>query len=465
MSARAAIALNWDDAWDSGSDDEANTRSKSSTKPVPAAQPSRSDSDYAFVQKPSSYPPHASWTVITNDLHESNDIPDSFKAGPSKSSIREDVEKILEDPLNLTNHFHIRSSSPQPATSKPQSKASLARERSLRTNRRHKFVECLSQPDVSITDLRKLAWSGIPPVLRPVAWPLLLGYLPLAANQRCSTLSRKRAEYQNLVDVTFAKGREGLDQSIWHQIEIDVPRTRPGIKLWMCQSTQRSLERILYVWAIRHPASGYVQGINDLVTPFFQVFLSAYLTIPSAVASSYNDTELFDPALLPPKILQAIEADTFWCLSRLLDGIQDNYIMAQPGIHRSVRRMTELVARIDPALSKHLKNEGVEFMQFAFRWMNCLLMREMEVRNTIRMWDTYLAEGPDAFSQFHLYVCSAFLVKWTDKLQEMDFQSIIMFLQSLPTQKWSEHDIELLLSEAFLLNSVWHHAQSHFNDS
>ncbi len=36
---------------------------------------------------------------------------------------------------------------------------------------------------------------------------------------------------------------------------------------------------MLYVWAIRHPASGYVQGINDLATPFFQVFLSAYIGI------------------------------------------------------------------------------------------------------------------------------------------------------------------------------------------
>jgi len=36
-------------------------------------------------------------------------------------------------------------------------------------------------------------------------------------------------------------------------------------------------ERVLYIWAIRHPASGYVQGINDLVTPFFVVFLSEYL--------------------------------------------------------------------------------------------------------------------------------------------------------------------------------------------
>lgn len=37
-------------------------------------------------------------------------------------------------------------------------------------------------------------------------------------------------------------------------------------------------ERILYIWAIRHPASGYVQGINDLVTPFFVVFLSEFVS-------------------------------------------------------------------------------------------------------------------------------------------------------------------------------------------
>lgn len=36
-------------------------------------------------------------------------------------------------------------------------------------------------------------------------------------------------------------------------------------------------ERILFIWAIRHPASGYVQGINDLVTPFFIVFVFEYI--------------------------------------------------------------------------------------------------------------------------------------------------------------------------------------------
>lgn len=42
-----------------------------------------------------------------------------------------------------------------------------------------------------------------------------------------------------MVDLAFARGKEGLDQQIWHQIEIDVPRTRPGVRLWMHEATQR----------------------------------------------------------------------------------------------------------------------------------------------------------------------------------------------------------------------------------
>ncbi|KAK0212906.1 rab-GTPase-TBC domain-containing protein [Desarmillaria ectypa] len=408
-----------------------------------------------------------------------NPNPPPGKATVYKSSIREDTDSILNDPLHGIRHRSRKNRSPSsPRISKeghieaPEKSEKLMREKSIRSNRRHKFVECLSNEDVNIAELRKLSWAGIPDDLRPMAWQLLLGYLPLPTPLRTITLARKREEYISLVEVAFARDREGLDQQIWHQIEIDVPRTRPGVRLWMHAATQRSLERILYVWAIRHPASGYVQGINDLVTPFFQVFLSAYID---------SNPEDFDPSLLPSQVLDAIEADSFWCLSRLLDGIQDNYIFAQPGIQRSVRRMAELVARIDGNISfivhffaangdidlaplfAHLEAQSVEFMQFAFRWMNCLLMREISVQNTIRMWDTYLAEGPDAFSQFHLYVCSAFLVKWSDKLRQMDFQGIIMFLQSLPTQDWGDHEIEMLLSEAFVLNSIWHNAQSHFN--
>jgi len=35
------------------------------------------------------------------------------------------------------------------------------------------------------------------------------------------------------------------------------------------------LIRILFAWTMRHPASAYVQGINDLAAPMLLVFLTA----------------------------------------------------------------------------------------------------------------------------------------------------------------------------------------------
>lgn len=45
----------------------------------------------------------------------------------------------------------------------------------------------------------------------------------------------------------------------------------------LCLFFLKIFERILFIWAIRHPASGYVQGINDLVTPFFVVYVFEYI--------------------------------------------------------------------------------------------------------------------------------------------------------------------------------------------
>ncbi|RPB16559.1 RabGAP/TBC [Morchella conica CCBAS932] len=321
-----------------------------------------------------------------------------------------------------------------------------------RIKRINKFKRILQSSTVDLNELREISWNGIPDELRPMAWQMLLGYLPANSDRRINTLERKRKEFIDGVKQAFVRGTAGLDQTIWHQISIDVPRTNPHIPLYGFETTQRSLERILYVWAIRHPASGYVQGINDLVTPFFQVFLSAYID---------GEVETFNPNSLPKEVLDVIEADSFWCLTKLLDGIQDNYIHTQPGIQRQVAGLRDLVQRIDNSLTKHLAEQGVEFIQFSFRWMNCMLMRELSVKNTIRMWDTYMAEGQAGFSEFHLYVCAAFLVKWSEPLQKMDFQETMMFLQALPTQSWGEKEMEILLSEAFLWQSLFRNSSAH----
>ena len=95
----------------------------------------------------------------------------------------------------------------------------------------------------------------------------------------------------------------------------------------------------MFTWALRHPASGYVQGINDLVTPFFVVFLSEYIN--STIDTCNVEKEVSNENLL------MVEADCFWCMSNLLNYIQDNYTFAQIGIQRMIFRFEELVTHID----------------------------------------------------------------------------------------------------------------------
>ncbi|CAK9291048.1 unnamed protein product [Gordionus sp. m RMFG-2023] len=317
-----------------------------------------------------------------------------------------------------------------------------------------KFSKLMSSENLDIDELIKLSWSGIHPKYRPLTWKILSHYIPTCVGRRKETLDRKRKEYFAFVVKYYPSRFEEIHKDMYRQIHIDIPRMNPLIDLFQQPTVQDMFERILYIWAMRHPASGYVQGINDLVTPFFVVFLSEY--VPSGTSI---DNFVIDK--LSQDILKDLESDSFWCVSNLLDGIQDNYTFAQPGIQEKVNVLKHLVSRINVPLYNHLRENEVEYLQFAFRWMNNLLMREIPLKCTIRLWDTYLSET-NGFSHFHLYVCVAFLNDWSDRiLREKDFQGIMLLVQNLPTKNWSEKEIGMILAEAYKLKYIFADSPRH----
>lgn len=91
-----------------------------------------------------------------------------------------------------------------------------------------------------------------------------------------SQMERKHIEYLGIVKQHFGPGSI-QNASIMHQIKIDVPRTAPSTPLFREALVRESLERILYCVSIRRPASSYVQGMNDLLTPIYSVLFSEYL--------------------------------------------------------------------------------------------------------------------------------------------------------------------------------------------
>lgn len=57
---------------------------------------------------------------------------------------------------------------------------------------------------------------------------------------------------------------------------------------------------------------------------------------------------------IDPESLIQVEADTFWCLSKLVDDIQDNYTELQPGVHKILNKMKKLIEQKDAEALEHL---------------------------------------------------------------------------------------------------------------
>jgi hypothetical protein len=307
------------------------------------------------------------------------------------------------------------------------------------------FQRLLSEPNIDLAQLRRLSWSGVPAPVRSVVWKLLLGYLPVSLARREAALAKRRAEYATYLadffycglsaeeyyarergsNISAAAGdgsvtqqqqpppplhRSEQEQEVLKQIKQDVPRTSPGVSFFKLPPVQASLERVLYAFAVRHPASGYVQGMNDLVTPFYAAGMREHFGVDILKTVGPADDEAAVAAeaqraleaVQDPVALGLLEGDCYWCLSLLLDSIQDHYTFAQPGIQRMVFKLEELVQRIDgngntpgaggggsatntpskthaagPAaaatsanhvgLAAHLARENVQFLHFGFR--------------------------------------------------------------------------------------------------
>lgn len=85
---------------------------------------------------------------------------------------------------------------------------------------------------------------------------------------------------------------------------------------------------------MRHPSSGYVQGLNDIVTPFIIVFLSDYVKLDLqklGLPEDFNE--------VTKEQFNIVEADSYWCFCKILDRILDNYTSSWPGIQKSFSRL------------------------------------------------------------------------------------------------------------------------------
>jgi hypothetical protein len=373
-------------------------------------------------------------------------------------------KKIIEGMLTKIGNIFSqssRSSAKDSDQSSPQSRPMTGSMRN--TGRMIKFLNLIGANHPDSDELRELLWSGCPSEaysVRLTSWQILLGYIPLRPDRRDEILTKKRHEYKDLskeYDLLHPSQLSESDRRTIHQVLIDIPRTCTGgaIDLKSCDHVMEVLQRVLTIWSIRNPACGYVQGMNDIAIPLLIVLLEAYYS---------TSIEQIDLIGIAPTNMSDIECDLYWMFSRLLQDLQDHYTFSQPGIQRMNKRLKEVIQRMDRELYSHFEEEQIDILQLSFRWYNCLLTREFDYRCVIRIWDTLIAER-EGFSVFIVYFCSVLLLKHSAELKDMDMQQIMTLFNGGFNQyrKYNSDNIDTLLSEAYIMKSLFHSAPKHLN--
>ena len=242
------------------------------------------------------------------------------------------------------------------------------------------------------------------------------------------------------------------EYKIYQEIIKDVLRTDPKYEIFQIELIKKMMTRVLYIWSMRHQESCYNQGFSDLVMPFFIVFFNEYFpNLNNEDIIKIKESNLLNFNM---EIFQNIESDIYWCFTNMMNKIHINYIQ-QSGVNQMIKKLKEIIKFADIDLFFHLQKLQINFVQFAFSWMNCYLTREFNIILIIRMWDTYFSED-DGFNNFHIFVCACLLLNFSDNLKQIDnFNEIIKFLKNLPTSNWTLENIEVLLAKAYQISVLF----------
>ena len=256
--------------------------------------------------------------------------------------------------------------------------------------------------------LRSLAWGGVPEVYRADVWRYLtkcvsfssnastprtpnLGFSPAPSSVSVSSLAeegvvsvsngsfsspRKLADYQNLVQKYWNCAiKTETHEELVHQVRIDVARMQPGVPVFRSTVMQEVCARILFLWGVRHPASGYVQGMDAVLTPFLCVFFSEQFRRDILELTATEVEDMFAKTPEADTCILLAETHAYFTFSTLLGHAQHFYTPSQPGVQAVAWKVEQIVTSADPELHDHLVEVGVDYLRdFIWRWATCFLV-------------------------------------------------------------------------------------------
>ena len=177
------------------------------------------------------------------------------------------------------------------------------------------------------------------------------------------------------------------DCKLLRQIAIDAPRSCIDVPYAHIRQVQRMIVRIMYLWSVETPEVSYLQGMIDVISPFIVVALSSIGVEPLMKS--------------PQQLLKRLDRNTLLSVESYIHSLSTVflihvlplYIDGQPGVDKMIGLLDTVLKDVDKQIYKHLSDNNIPTAQFAYRWMCCLLVRELPPAFSVRLYDAYLSES------------------------------------------------------------------------
>ncbi|KAI9332962.1 rab-GTPase-TBC domain-containing protein [Obelidium mucronatum] len=181
------------------------------------------------------------------------------------------------------------------------------------------------------------------------------------------------------------------------------------------------LKNVLLTYTIYNFDLGYVQGMNDLLSPILETM---------------DD-----------------EVEAFWCFVGWMELKKENFSRDQEGMRNQLRLLEGLIKLVDPLLHEHLDRIDSTNLFCCFRWMLIVFKREFkftDVQNTL--WES-IWSCPFSATHFHFFIALAILNKHRGHImtQCTAFDELLKYLNELSEKE----DVEDIVRRAEVLFVVF----------
>lgn len=275
--------------------------------------------------------------------------------------------------------------------------------------------------------LEEVYHSGLEDDIRKEAWLFLLGVYPWDTSfeerkQLKKTLENNYIEYKNNWVADLKKQK---NDAFWKdqkaRIYKDIKRTDRDIELYKTSIEEENadeagidsaedenlfknsnllvLRDILFSYNEININLGYVQGMSDLLSPLYYVFLD--------------------------------ESISFWAFTRFMERMERNFVRDLSGMKMQMLTLTELVQFMLPDLYEHLNKCDSGNLFFFFRMLLVWFKREITFYETMDLWEIMWTDYYS--SQFILFFALAILQKHSKIIIQTlkGFDDILKYINDL----------------------------------